>query len=421
MFEAGMRRCRLDCSEKIKRIDARRFIENHHGVTRMIRNTAIDKVEVRRPGIPYARYFDECVHAFEQEHIFSKQPHYIGHELMVPNRGDYYVSQAANGRYVLVHNEEGIEVFQNICPHGKLTLMEGHGNVKKIVCPGHHWAFKRTGQLCAAPGFDQLPCVALQKIPVRRWNGMLFETDCDVATQLAGLDAFEELSFEGYELDSVAIDEHSFNWKIFLEICLENYHLKAVHPGLNHLVDAKTLQWFFGQDYAVQTLAPYLDFQQPATPIYSAYQSQIRGLYGAHLPRYCGVWAYLYPDINLEWYPFSLIISRVIPISATRIINVTESYYHQDIKAKAPEYIATEQAARDETGLEDEVMCLRMHEARQQAYDASTAPTQEIYHRFLESGRLWFHDRLCADMGGYSNTGELTRDAPTAQMLTTSI
>ena len=368
--------------------------------------TVTSEVEVRRPGIPYAWYMDETIHQIEQDRIFSQHPQYIGHELMVPKVGDYYVSEASRGRYVLVRSDEGVEVFENICPHGNLTLMSGRGNVKKIVCPIHRWVYDRDGHLCAAPGFDPTPCLGLRKIPLCRWNGMLFESDVDINAQLEPLTAFDELNFEGYEFDNATVEHLPFNWKIFLEICQENYHLKSVHPGLNHFVDANTLQWYFGENYTLQTLEPLSAFRRPATPVYHEYHRQLRQLCGDDLPQHAGVWAYIYPDINLEWYPFSLIINRVIPCSATQIINVTESYYRSDIRAEAPQFIVAEQAARNETGQEDDVVCRRMHDARLRAYETTTPPTDEIYHRSLEAGRLWFHDRLRSDLSAYCDVGE---------------
>ena len=46
--------------------------------------------------LPPAAYFDEALLARERELLFACGPDYVGHELMVPNAGDYAVLASRN-------------------------------------------------------------------------------------------------------------------------------------------------------------------------------------------------------------------------------------------------------------------------------------------------------------------------------------
>ena len=43
--------------------------------------------------LPVSSYCDPAVFEAERRLLFARAPGYVGHELMVPNSGDYYVLQ----------------------------------------------------------------------------------------------------------------------------------------------------------------------------------------------------------------------------------------------------------------------------------------------------------------------------------------
>jgi phenylpropionate dioxygenase-like ring-hydroxylating dioxygenase large terminal subunit len=43
------------------------------------------------------------------------------------------------------------------------------------------------------------------------------------------------LNFDGYLLDHVEVHECAYNWKTFIEVYLEDYHVGPFHPGLGQL------------------------------------------------------------------------------------------------------------------------------------------------------------------------------------------
>ena len=158
---------------------------------------------------PLAWYFDPKILELEQRVLFENGPGYVGHELMVPNLGDYQVLR--NDAQMLVRNQNGVELLSNICRHRQATMLTGRGNAQHIVCPLHRWTYRTDGELLGAPHFPQNPCLHLSKTPLQNWNGMLFSGKRDIARDLAHVGVMKDLDFSGYMLDRVQVDEYAFN------------------------------------------------------------------------------------------------------------------------------------------------------------------------------------------------------------------
>jgi choline monooxygenase len=136
---------------------------------------------------PLRWYFDPRVLEVEQRVLFDAGPGYVGHELMVPNPGDYHVLEWMDNARMLVRNEQAVELLSNICRHRQAIMLEGRGTAKHIVCPLHRWTYELDGKLLGAPHFPQNPCLHLRKAPLQRWNGLLFASGRDILKDLANV------------------------------------------------------------------------------------------------------------------------------------------------------------------------------------------------------------------------------------------
>src|SRR6266704_282620 len=96
--------------------------------------------------LPVSWYFDPQVLELEQKLLFANSPGYVGHELMVPNPGDYHTLAWMDHGKVLVRNANGIELLSNVCRHRQAILLEGRGNAQNIVCPLHRWTYDMEGK-----------------------------------------------------------------------------------------------------------------------------------------------------------------------------------------------------------------------------------------------------------------------------------
>jgi len=203
--------------------------------------------------LPVSSYFDEALFQRELERIFQPGPRYVGHELCVPNAGDYYALPQENGGRALVRDAQGqVQLVSNVCRHRQAVMLQGRGSLYtqqkgsaggNIVCPLHRWTYSAQGALLGAPHFAQDPCLNLRNFPLRSWNGLLFEDNGrDIAADLAQLGPRAELDFSGYALDRVELHECNYNWKTFIEVYLEDYHVGPFHPGLGNFVTCDDLR-----------------------------------------------------------------------------------------------------------------------------------------------------------------------------------
>src|SRR5215470_2775561 len=136
---------------------------------------------------PASWYCDPRIFEAERRRLFAAGPGYVGHELMVPEPGDYFALPARDNAQALVRNAAGVELLSNICRHRQAIMLNGRGNTPNIVCPIHRWTYDLKGGLMGAPLFPNKPCVALDNSPLQNWHGLLFERGRDVARDLQGM------------------------------------------------------------------------------------------------------------------------------------------------------------------------------------------------------------------------------------------
>lgn len=350
------------------------------------------------PQLPISWYFDPKVYELELTHLFAHGPGYIGHQLMVPNVGDYHVLETTHNAAMLVRNSHGVEMLSNICRHRQALMYDGRGNTRNIVCPLHRWTYDMEGRLLGAPHFPGNPCLNLGKTPLQNWNGLLFNGKRDVARDLARLGVLNDLSFDGYLLDRVMVEDYAFNWKTFIEVYLEDYHVEPFHPGLGNFVTCDDLKWEYGDWYSVQTVGVARGLTKSGSPVYRKWQEQVLRYNEGQAPRQGAIWLTYYPNIMVEWYPHVLVISTIIPTGVESCRNVVEFYYPEDIVLFEREFVEAEQAAYNETAVEDDEICRRMHEGRRELYRQGRDEAGP-YQSPMEDGMVHFHEFIRREIG----------------------
>ena len=359
--------------------------------------------------LPVSSYFDDALFQRELELIFQRGPRYVGHQLAVPNAGDYYaLPQEGQGR-ALVRNAQGqVELVSNVCRHRQAVMLQGRGTLQgqgkgyaagNIVCPLHRWTYSPSGSLLGAPHFAQDPGLDLQNYPLREWNGLLFEDNGrDISADLAGMGPRADLSFEGFALDKVELHECNYNWKTFIEVYLEDYHVGPFHPGLGNFVTCDDLKWEFSQEYSVQTVGVAATFGTPGTPVYQKWHELLLQYREGRLPERGAIWLTYYPHIMVEWYPHVLTVSTLHPISPTKTLNMVEFYYPEEVVAFEREFVEAQQAAYMETCIEDDEIGERMDAGRKALLargDNQVGP----YQSPMEDGMQHFHEWYRTTMG----------------------
>src|SRR2546421_13129463 len=82
--------------------------------------------------LPVSSYSDPELFEHEQRVLFARGPGYAGHELMVPEAGDYYTLFWREHAQALVRNPKGVELLSNVCRHRQALMLKGKGNVPNI-------------------------------------------------------------------------------------------------------------------------------------------------------------------------------------------------------------------------------------------------------------------------------------------------
>ncbi|CAB1368139.1 aromatic ring-hydroxylating oxygenase subunit alpha [Denitratisoma oestradiolicum] len=342
--------------------------------------------------LPVDWYFDEKIFALEQRLLFDAGPGYAGHELMVPNVHDYRTMEWQDHGRMLARQPDGIYDMSNVCRHRQAIMLQGSGNARNIVCPIHRWTYDGGGQLIGAPHFPANPCLNLHKRKLENWQGLLFGGPRSASADLAGMKVAGEFDFSGYKLDRVELHECNYNWKTFIEVYLEDYHVAPYHPGLGNFVTCEDLSWQFGEWYSVQKVG-VTTLLKSGSPAYERWQKSVRDFYGArgeHPPQ-GAVWLTYYPNVMVEWYPHVLVVSSLIPLSVNKTLNVVEFYYPEEIAEFEREFIETEQAAYMETAIEDDDIGERMDRGRRALMKQGRSEVGP-YQSPMEDGMQHFHE-----------------------------
>ncbi len=370
--------------------------------------------------LPVASYFDLEVFRAEQQLIFDASPRYCGHQLSVPEAGDFATLTHEHDGRALIHAAQGVQLLSNVCRHRQAVMLRGRGNLAatpatqpgslgpgfasgNIVCPLHRWTYSPTGELKGAPHFPIDPCLNLRNQALVSWQGLLFETSGsalarDPQAELAQLASIAKIDFSGYKYHDSLIHECAYNWKTFIEVYLEDYHVGPAHPGLGNFVSCDELQWQFGAHHSVQTVGAKLGgalqtHNGPAagSPVYQRWHDAVMAFSGGVAPTQGAIWLTYYPHTMVEWYPHVLVVSTLHPRGPQHTVNLVEFFYPEEIHAFEPELIAAQRAAYAETCVEDDEIALRMDAGRLALHsrgDNEVGP----YQSPMEDGMQHFHE-----------------------------
>ncbi len=364
--------------------------------------------------LPVNSYLDEAIYRAEQERIFQAEARYVGHVRSVPEVGDYYTLPQESGGRALVRTPGGVELISNVCRHRQALILKDRGSLAtqhpgsaagNLVCPLHRWTYSggdantRAGTLLGAPHFAQDPCLNLENYPLQEWNGLLFEPPrgpdapqrAQVAADLARLGPIADLDFSSHVLDRVELHECNYNWKTFIEVYLEDYHVGPFHPGLGSFVACEDLRWEFGNNYCVQTVGVANRLGKAGSPVYERWLDSLLRYREGKPPKFGAIWLAYYPHTMIEWYPHVLTVSTLYPQGPQKTLNVVEFYYPEEIAAFEREFVESQQAAYMETCVEDDEIALRMDAGRRALMQRGINECGP-YQSPMEDGMQHFHE-----------------------------
>lgn len=355
--------------------------------------------------LPVNVYFDENVLALEKELIFKNSSIYLGNEKMIPEQGDWHtLAHEASGR-AIVNTDKGIQLISNVCRHRQAIMLGGQygdvtgqplkGNLEStggnIVCPLHRWTYNDTGKLIGAPHFEKQPdCHNLQTFTFKDCHGLLFEGPRNPAQDMQALFERPEFDFSQYVLGGIKLHECNYNWKTFIEVYLEDYHVDVFHPGLGNFVTCSDLSWEFSDWYSSQKVGVQRALANPGSPVYKKWHEELMRYNAGQEPDFGAIWVTYFPTHMIEIYPNVLVLSTLYPVSAQKTINQVEFYYPEEIAMFEPDFMKAQQAAYMETCDEDDEIAERMDAGRLALYKRGTSEVGP-YQQPMEAGMEHFH------------------------------
>ena len=291
-------------------------------------------------GLPLSWYFDPEILEIERRELFDAGPSYAGHQCLVPNEGDYAVRGGPQTGRVLVRHQGEPQLVSNVCRHRQAQLLTGCGHAKHIVCPIHNWAYDLDGCQVAAPFMGKNPGLDLPQTEVTDWNGLLFTGPWDIRRELAPLAGWTELAGRDVVLERVDEEEHELNWKAFLEVYLEDYHIGTVHPGFRAFVDPSdlhgALQFTGGDRFFCEQVKVRWPFATAGSPLFAEYQKILLDVAQGRRPEFAAVWLCLFSGQLIEWYPYSFVVTTYTPLSPRRTRLRSEYFFRPRNRGNPP-------------------------------------------------------------------------------------
>jgi choline monooxygenase len=205
-------------------------------------------------------------------------------------------------------------------------------------------------------------------------------------------------------LDHVELHTCHYNWKTFIEVYLEDYHVGPFHPGLGQFVTCEDLRWEFKPAYSVQTVGAKNLLGKAGSASYQRWHDALMQYRNGQPPEHGAIWLTYYPHIMVEWYPHVLTVSTLHPVSPTETLNMVEFYYPEEIAAFEREFVEAQRAAYMETCREDDEIAERMDAGRRALLargDNEVGPYQSPMEDGMQHFHEWYAERMAsAPQGG---------------------
>ena len=191
--------------------------------------------------LPLMSYSDEKVFELEKQTIFRSSWIGIGRSDQWRLSGDYSSLEIIDIGVIVLRDTKGnLRAYSNSCRHRGAQLVEGRGSCQVIRCPFHRWTYGLDGRLLTAPNMEnsetfEYKQYGLIDLPISERDGFAFISfNQDVEPIDDWLGDFSKLHEPWSLNDLVTYKRHEFNvdcnWKAFLDVFNEYYHLPYVHP-----------------------------------------------------------------------------------------------------------------------------------------------------------------------------------------------
>ena len=274
--------------------------------------------------LPGAFYADADAYAASRERVFARSWQWIGDlrdvsatESLAPRE---LLPGLLDEPLLLARDAVGtLRCLSNVCTHRGNLLVSAPCRAKSIRCGYHSRRFDLAGRMTFMPEFDSArnfpsPADDLPSVALATWGTFGFVALSAVTSFSDAFDAIAaRVGFVPGDRDAhdpardrdFSIDAH---WALYVENYLEGFHIPFVHPALNAAVEYSGYRDELLRYGSVQIAAA-----KDGQPAFE------RREHGARIAAY---YAWLFPNLMLNVYPWGLSVNVVVPqgLSRTRVL-----------------------------------------------------------------------------------------------------
>lgn len=240
--------------------------------------------EPRGDAITGDRYWSKEFAQLEWEHMWKRVWHVGGRTSQLEEAGDFITHNFMRQSVVMVRQKDGgIRAFHNVCRHrgNRLVTVEEGGVGEHFTCPYHGWKWNINGALDHVQDEEDFPqgspCATLRmkEVPCETWGGFVFYSfDPNAVPLLEYLDPVPSLlgnrDLANWKRVVWRTLRVNTNWKFASDNFNEAYHIPAVHPQFEGMIDDHYSTTVFemyptGHNRMIEKLQPssrYPDAQQ---------------------------------------------------------------------------------------------------------------------------------------------------------------
>ncbi len=189
-----------------------------------------------------AEYFER-----ERERIFKRAWLNVGRVEDISGVGDYVVKdlEILRTSLLVLRGRDGIvRAFHNVCKHrGNKLAQSCSGGARSFICGFHGWTYDLAGKLVRVPDEEQFfnfekSAYGLTPVATEVWEGFIFvnvdphpiETLAEWMDEL--LEQYRGYPFAGMTRVATYQATVQTNWKVFMDITQESYHVPTLHKRI---------------------------------------------------------------------------------------------------------------------------------------------------------------------------------------------
>jgi len=197
-----------------------------------------------------ARYHDPHFMDAEWQRLWTRVWLLAGPVADIPEPGDFFRFDVGPESFLILRDQDGtVRAHYNVCPHrGSRLVNSDFGSLTEVTCPFHSWKFGLDGKNCKVTDRETFrPEVLrhgtdLSSVFCETIAGLVFITMNPAPPPLRDWLGVVAEHFELYQIDKMHVVQHkqsewAANWKTGVDAFYEIYHLHAVHPQTQGVMD----------------------------------------------------------------------------------------------------------------------------------------------------------------------------------------